>query len=187
MVRLRRVTLWWRGAHCFRLVTWRGVLWAHRRVVPRWMVFGRVSSHGCVVALWYSVCCVVSCGVEWCHVVPGVGCGISRGVLFCGGWLCGVVLCHVAWCGVAFVWLVGSSGYVICHVAVLPCVSLCGSVVLRVSWCPVLCVVLGLALCWVLSRFVMCCGGVSCGVPLWCVALWFVALCCFVVVDPGGF
>ena len=34
---------------------------------------------------------------------------------------------------------------------------------------------------------VMWCGGVSCRVPLWCVALWFVALYCIVVVDSGGF
>ena len=138
----------------------------------------------CVVS--QRVLCRVAC-IEWCCVVPGVGCAMLRRVLFCGVWLCGVVLRCVAWFCVAFVGLVGSSGYANCRVAVVRCVSLFASVVLRVSWCPVLCVGLGLVWCWVLSRCVMWCAGVSCGVPLWCVALWFVALCCFVVVDPGRF
>ena len=101
-------------------------------------------------------------------------------------------LCVVV-CPVSCWYLVGSTGYVNCRVAVLCCVSLCACVVLRVSWCcfgsrcPVLSVSLGLVLCWVLSRCVMWCGGVSCGVPSWCVALWFVALCCYIVIDFGGF
>ena len=119
-----------------------------------------------------------------------------RQVAVCGGVPVvrrGVGLQCVLACCVSCWYLVGSTGYVNCRVAVLCCVSLCACVVLRVSWCcfvsrcPVLCGALGSIWCWVLSGYVMWCGGESCGVSLWCVALWFVASCCFVVVDYGGF
>ena len=96
-------------------------------------------------------------------------------------------------CRVSCWYLVGSTGYVNCRVAVLRVFSLCAFVVSRVSWCcfaswcSVLCVVaLGVGWGWVAPCCVawcrvMWCGGVSCGGPLWCVALWFVALCCIVV------
>ena len=76
------------------------------RVVVRRMAFGRAASRGCVVALYCRVFCVVSCGVGWCRVVPSIGFVMSRRVLFCGTWLCGVVLRCVVWCCVVFPWVV---------------------------------------------------------------------------------
>ena len=98
-----------------------------------------------------SVFRVVWCGVGWCRVVPGIGFAMPRRVLFCGGWLCGVVLPPVTWCCVVFV---GSWGFLSCdvvvyrsflscaalqHVVSLCCVACCGAVRHGVS-----CLVLGL-------------------------------------------
>ena len=171
------------------------------------MVFGRVASPGCIVASCRRVFCVVSCGVGWCRLVPGVGFVMSRRVLFSGDGLCGVVLCFVAWCCVVFVWV---WCFVLCDVVVyrwflsraalrrvvepLCCVVRCG--VLR---CVGLCRGGGMWLRWVavcggvhvvrpgVSRFVLVLGGfhglrqLSCCRVVLCFLVCLCCVACFLV------
>ena len=192
------------------VVWWRLVLWCSIVLCcVMWCSFSLACGVSCFVMLsCIAGCCRVppcgvlcSCCVVWCVVACCVVLGcvvvVVCGCVGCRAWVCGGV--YVVWRGVASQcvvvcrvscwYLVGSTGYVNCCVAVLRGFSLCASVVSRVLWCcfargvcycVLFCGRVGVGLRLVVLRGAVSCGVVACFVAVRCGVLPCGLLCCVV-------